>query len=251
MANLITAMFKSKPLLVGWFGKLPGLGDFAGRELPLALREHIHGWCSGGMGRLMQQHGHAWKAAYQLAPVWHFAMNARIWNARPLVGCVAPSMDRIGRCSPVLALCAINAADIKDHLPPRNRWLYEVEALLRQAIGGQCEVDAIQPSLHKALLANRAQTYSGDSTGEILAEMGIASALNPDWFSWPDLAERFSERKGRSFWWAEPSPQQPPRQFIHNGPPDEDLFELLFTGWTEAPMTAVPSPPGTSPHEPQ
>jgi len=235
MANLIAGMFKGKPPLVGWFGKLPALGDFTGRELPLALREHIHAWCSDGMGHLTHIYGQTWKPAYQLAPVWHFAMNAHLWDARPLLGCVAPSMDSIGRCSPVLALCSIDAALLRDHLPPCNRWLYQVEALLRQAICGDVPVNAIQPELQTALAASRSFQPVGESASDILADLGItADAANPNWFSWPDLAERFNERKQRSFWWAEPSPRQPPRQFIHNGVPDSDLFALLFTGWAEA-----------------
>ena len=230
-----SSMRWGKPPLVGWFGKLPVLGDFAGRGLPLALREHVHAWCAGGMGRLTERHGEAWKAAYQLAPVWHFAMNAHIWDARPLVGCVAPSVDRIGRCSPVLALRSVDGARMTEHLPPRSRWLFEVEALLRQVIRGDLSVDAIQSGLEAALEADGTQRREGDSAGDILADLGIATGANPNWFSWPDLAERFTERKGRSFWWAEPSPRQPPRQIIHNGAPDEDLFELLMAGWAERP----------------
>jgi len=234
MAGLsLSSIPRGQSALIGWFGKLPVLGDFAGRELPLALREQIHAWCANGMERLAQQHGQSWKAAYQLAPVWHFAMNANIWEARALVGCIAPSTDRIGRCSPVLALRSIDAANIKDSLPPQNRWLYEVEALLRQVIRGELDVETIQPQLEEALAADRTPAQVGDSAGDILADLGIVPGDKPAWFSWPDLAERFSERKGRSFWWAEPSPRQPPRQIIHNGAPDDDLFELLMAGWAE------------------
>jgi len=235
MANLIASMFRGKPPLVGWFGKLPALGDFTGRELPLALREHLHDWFAQGMGQLTRRHGDHWKAAYQLAPVWHFAMNAQLWDTRPLIGCLAPSMDRIGRCSPILALRSVEAANLPEQLPPHSRWLYQVEALLRQAIRNDLTVDAIQPELEAALATDTHKQAEGDTAGDILADLGIASGGNPNWFSWPDLAERFGERTRRSFWWAEPSPRQPPRQIIHNGAPDEDLFELLLTGWAEQP----------------
>lgn len=182
---------------------------------------------------MTERRGEAWKAAYQLAPVWHFAMNAHIWDARPLVGCVAPSMDRIGRCSPMLALRSVDGTRMKEHLPPQSRWLFEVETLLRQVIRGALSVDAIQPELEAALEADSMQRREGSSAGDILADLGIATDGNPNWFSWPDLTERFTERKGRSFWWAEPSPRQPPRQIIHNGAPDDDLFELLMAGWAE------------------
>jgi type VI secretion system protein ImpM len=228
-------MRRGQAPLVGWFGKLPAIGDFAGRGLPSALREQVHAWCAEGMGRLAEQHGQTWKAAYQLAPVWHFAMNANIWDARPLVGCVAPSMDCVGRCSPVVALRSVDAARMAECLPPQSRWLFDVEALLRRLVQGALGADAMQAELEAALEADSAKRQEGDSAGDILSDLGIATGQDPNWFSWPDLAERFCERKGRSFWWAEPSPRQPPRQVIHNGTPDDELFELLMAGWADMP----------------
>lgn len=234
--GLSFSLMRREPVpLVGWFGKLPVIGDFAGRGLPSALREQIHTWCADGLGRLTERHGETWKAAFQLAPVWHFAMNADIWEARPLAGCVAPSMDRIGRCSPVVALRSVDGARISEYLPPQSRWLFEVESLLRRLVQGALGVDAIQAELEAALEADNTQRREGDSTGDILTDLGIVPGQKPGWFSWPDLAERFGERKGRSFWWAEPSPQRPPRQIIHNGAPDDELFELLMAGWAIMP----------------
>ncbi len=228
-------MRREQAPLVGWFGKLPVIGDFAGRGLPSALREQVHAWCAQGMGCLTDRHGETWKAAFQLAPVWHFAMNANIWDARPLTGCMAPSMDRIGRCSPVVALRSVGGARMAECLPPQSRWLFRVENLLRHLVQGALDADAIQAELEAALKADSRQKEEGDSAADILSDLGISTGQETDWFSWPDLAERFCERKGRSFWWAEPSPQQPPRQIIHNGAPDDDLFELLMTGWAVMP----------------
>jgi hypothetical protein len=85
--------------------------------------------------------------------------------------------------------------------------------------------------LAQIMARESAQASSG--TG-ILDELGIRDGLaggtRKAWFSWPELPALFDEREDRSFWWAEPSPRLPPRQLIHCGAPDENLFCLLMDG---------------------
>lgn len=228
------SLLRRTPPLLGWFGKLPAVGDFAGRGLPLALREEVHAWFAGGMARLTELHGEQWREAYRLSPVWHFAMNAGVWEGRALMGCVAPSMDRIGRCSPLLAMRSVERGQLSACLPPASDWSYRVDALLRRVIAEGLGVEAVQVELAAALAAE-SQPRATDtvSTGDILADLGIGEGGSDSWFAWPDLPRQFTERRQRSFWWAAPSPQKPPRQVIHNGAPDAELFELLMTGWVD------------------
>jgi len=226
MANLIASMLKGRAPLLGWFGKLPTLGDFAGKALPLSLCNQIHTWCEQGMDDLAQKQGENWKDAYQLAPVWHFVMNAHVWDARPLMGCIAPSMDKIGRYSPVLALRTIENTDIKRHLPPYSYWQQRTEALLRQVVRGELCAESIQAELQTALMLERKQSQEGLSTS-----VDIPASVNTGGLSWLDLPLRFSERKKRSFWWVEPSLRSPLQQITHTGTPDEALFTSLMAGW--------------------
>ncbi|PZA15057.1 type VI secretion system-associated protein TagF [Azoarcus communis] len=223
----------AQPPLLGWFGKLPAVGDFAGRGLPLSLREGVHAWCADGMVRLAERHGEMWREAYQLSPIWHFAMNAGVWDERPLLGCVAPSMDRVGRCSPLVVLRSIESDHVGACLPPQSDWSYKTDALVRRIISDTVGVEAVQIELEATLGERMPWCSEATTTGEILADLGIGEKGCADWFSWPDLCERFAERRRRSFWWAEPSPMLPPKQVIHNGEPDADLFELLLMGWAD------------------
>lgn len=224
-------MGRPRQPLVGWFGKLPAVGDFAGRGLPVGLREDVYGWFAAGMARLLEQYGEQWQEAFRLAPVWHFAMNAGVWDERALIGCVAPSVDRVGRCSPLIAMRSLESDGVDAHLPPQSDWSCKVESLLRRVISENLAVDSVQFELETSLALDKHLTSGVDSAAGILAELGIGDEGSPNWFSWPDLPERFGERPRRSFWWAEPSPNKPPRQFIHNGAPDAELFELLMVGW--------------------
>lgn len=224
-------MGRPRSPIVGWFGKLPAVGDFAGRGLPLDLREDVYGWFATGMARLLEQYGEQWQEAFRLAPVWHFAMSAGVWDERALVGCVAPSVDRVGRCSPLIAVRTIESDGIDAHLPPQSDWSCKVESLLRRVISESLAMDSLQFELETSLASDMKPTRGDDSAAGTLVELGIGDEGSPNWLPWPDLPQRFVERPRRIFWWAEPSPDKPPRQVIHNGVPDAELFELLMVGW--------------------
>ncbi len=218
--------------LMGWFGKLPAVGDFAARGLPHALQDSVHHWVSDGMSYLTHERPDEWREWYLVSPVWHFVMNAGVWSDNALVGCLAPSVDKVGRCSPLLAMRSFEGSRVAEVLPPASAWLYRVDALIRRVVGERMGVDTVLPALQRELMAEIPTAEEASSAGRILAELGIVDdgASGKAWFSWPDLADVFVLRRDRSFWWAEPSPKQPPRQVVHSGAPDSILFGLLLGG---------------------
>ncbi|MDR2881208.1 MAG: type VI secretion system-associated protein TagF [Azoarcus sp.] len=220
--------FFKRPSYVGWFGKLPSVGDFAGRGMPSVLKETVHGWMSSGMAALAHSRPNDWQAAYLVSPVWHFLIGSRIWDTPPLIGCLAPSVDKVGRCSPLIALRSFYKRDVYSELPPNSRWLYQVDMALRQAIGERMPIDG----LHDLLLQlTKAEKGEQNSTASILCDLGIGNASageQKDWFAWPELPELFKERSRHSFWWSEPSPKLPLKQVVHSGVPDDSLFCSLM-----------------------
>ncbi|MDR2030969.1 MAG: type VI secretion system-associated protein TagF [Azoarcus sp.] len=214
---------------MGWFGKLPAVGDFAGKGIPQSMKETVHTWMSSGMAALVRTWPEEWRDAYFVSPVWHFVVNANIWDKFALTGCIAPSIDRVGRCSPLIVLRSFDKAEVRRVLPPESRWLYRVDAAIRRIIGECVPVDGVDSILAQLM----ARESAPDADTGILDGLGIDEPAAPPrkaWFSWPDLPALFGERTTRSFWWAEPSPRLPPRQLIHRGIPDEDLFRLLMDG---------------------
>ena len=219
---------------MGWFGKLPSTGDFAGRGMPRALQEVVHDWISSGMAALACLHQEDWQDGYLVSPVWHFAVNSGIWDNPALVGCVAPSVDKIGRYSPLMAVRAFDWRDISLVLPPRSRWLYQVDEILRRVISEGIAVEEVYDLLAEKLESEAVTRQNENSAAGILGDLGIVDSSTVDvgkaWFSWPDLPTLFADRSNRSFWWAEPSPKSPPRKIIHSGKPDSSLFCLLMDG---------------------
>jgi hypothetical protein len=121
-----------------------------------------------------------------------------------------------------MVLRSFDEVGIRQVLPPASRWLYRVDAAIRRIIGERIAVEDVG-----AILARTQASGTG-----VLDGLGIddGAVARKDWFSWTDLSALFGERDTRSFWWAEPSPRLPPRQLIHAGIPDEDLFCLLMDG---------------------
>jgi type VI secretion system protein ImpM len=224
--------FFKRPGYMGWFGKLPSVGDFAGKGMPFLLKETVHEWMSSGMAALAHSRPDDWQAAYLVSPVWHFIIGPGIWDKPPLVGCLAPSVDKVGRYSPLIVLRSFDKYKIFGVLPPESRWLYRVDTLLRRTIGERIPVDGLDSLLLQLVEAEKS---GQNSTANILSDLGIGNAgadsgTQKDWFAWPELPGLFGERNDYSFWWSEPSSVHPLKQIVHCGTPDESLFCSLMDG---------------------
>ena len=224
------AFFSSPRHYMGWFGKLPSVGDFAGRGMPCVLQESVHAWMSSGMAALVRTWSVEWRDAYLLSPVWHFTINAGIWDKHALIGCIAPSIDKVGRCSPLLVLRSFETCDVRAALPPESHWLYRVDAALRRIIGECVAVAEVDDFLARLMDGEAGQDTAAGILKDLGIDDGVDASARKAWFSWPELPALFLERDDRRFWWAEPSPRLQPRQIIHRGAPDEDLFCLLMDG---------------------
>ncbi len=236
-AKRMLRFFKRPPdYMMGWFGKLPSVGDFAGKGMPVPLKETVHGWMSSGMAALKCSRPTDWQAAYLVSPVWHFLIGPGIWDQSALIGCLAPSVDKVGRYSPLIVLRSFDKSELSSVLPPKSRWLYRVDSTLRRVIGERISISG----LHDLLLQLMETEESGwNSTVNILSDLGIGNAgagagadasAQKDWFAWPELPELLKARGVSSFWWSEPSSVQGMKQIVHSGAPNDNLFCLLMDG---------------------
>ncbi|WP_431108760.1 type VI secretion system-associated protein TagF [Variovorax paradoxus] len=90
----------SAAALPGWFGKLPGMGDFAHRRLPESFRSEWDHWLQRGLARLKDRH-EDWIAHYLQAPVWCFALGPGVAGQGAWIGVMMPSVDGVGRYFPI------------------------------------------------------------------------------------------------------------------------------------------------------
>lgn len=86
--------------LPGYYGKLPGKGDFLSRGLPAGFRDAWDGWLEPAVHRARTALGEAWAEIYLTSPYWRFAAGAGLLGPRPVVGVMMPSVDGVGRFYP-------------------------------------------------------------------------------------------------------------------------------------------------------
>jgi type VI secretion system protein ImpM len=86
----------------GWFGKLPGHGDFVRSALPEETVAAWDGWARAGLAASRAMLGERWLEAYLEAPVWRFRIAPGLCGRLGLAGVFAPSVDRAGRYFPLM-----------------------------------------------------------------------------------------------------------------------------------------------------
>ena len=97
--------------VAGWFGKIPAVGDFATRRLPLSFVEPWDDWLSSELAELRAQWDDQWSARFRQAPTLCFAIDAGVVDAHAWQGVIVASHDRVGREFP-LTLALSDAAPI-------------------------------------------------------------------------------------------------------------------------------------------
>lgn len=94
------------PSRTGWFGKLPGSGDFAQRRLDTHFTHTWDGWLQDGMAELRQRHAD-WLSHYLQAPVWQFMLGQGLVAERAWLGVMMPSVDAVGRYFPLTVVTPV------------------------------------------------------------------------------------------------------------------------------------------------
>lgn len=197
--------------LPGWYGKLPGAGDFVSRRLG---GETIRWWANWLERSLQYQNEHhpGWQSRYVRAPLWNFLIPASTAADQPQLGCVAPSCDRVGRCYP---LCLLQPLAPSVNTDPSA----ETEAL-RDAckelgrIGYQI-LDGIRRGI------------SPESFDQTLA-MTLPELADTQGHPWPELAHYLRATDMTSFWWTHPASGSAMRRHVHHGALNHMLFNHLF-----------------------
>ncbi len=201
--------------LPGWYGKLPGAGDFADRRMPSALAQSWERWFARGMASMRESAGQTFLNGYARGPIWRFAIPAGVGAGWVQFGCIAPSFDRVGRRYPLLVAHALDLDGFsRDAAAWASASLSTIGEVLAEAI--RC---AHVPEEFDCELAQRMASVSGD----VPDEMSRASG-------WPNLLEYFDPDGMTSFWWTSADERELPGPEAHTGVLDSALFAKLFGG---------------------
>lgn len=196
--------------LPGWFGKLPGMGDFAHRRLPEAFRAPWDQWLQHELARLRERHAD-WVEPYLQAPLWSFALGPDLLGAPGWAGVLMPSVDSAGRYFPFTLVTALADTEPAALLA---WWQRAAQAALQ---GLDQDLDAAR---FEALLP---PLFVSGHGGVVPAEGAMQDAAPP---TVPELPNA-----GESLWFADPADAAAPRMRLA-GLPRGMRFDALF-GWAE------------------
>ena len=241
-------------LEVGFYGKLPSHGDFLRRRVSDAFVGVWDGWLQECLTASRTSLGDRWLDVYLTSPVWRFACAKGICGPAPVIGVMAPSVDRVGRYFP-LTLVA--------ELPP------ETPQLLTAVVRAQPFFDGAERLVIETLESEHIDFESFD---EQLIRLGAAidsvapnvvldSASSPilddgaeGWQipigSTADLNETFTQLMSErltalydplALWWTEGSAIVQPSALLVRGLPHPDSFSALLDGsWSDRQWHSIP-----------
>ncbi len=118
-------MIGFSPRTVGYFGKLPALGDFCTDGLPESFLAPWDAFCRDMLVVTRGALGAHWQAAWMDAPIWRFLLPAGACGPLACCGVWLPSADRVGRCYP-FAVVALGESCVD--LEAGAAWLESAEA---------------------------------------------------------------------------------------------------------------------------
>jgi type VI secretion system protein ImpM len=85
----------------GFYGKLPGEGDFVTRRLPWEFTSAWDDWLQRGMQASRAALGDGWLDLYLSAPIWRFQLAPGVCGPLAWRGLFFASVDRVGRYFPL------------------------------------------------------------------------------------------------------------------------------------------------------
>lgn len=162
------------PDRVGWFGKIPALGDFVGRGLPVSLVRVWDAWLSAELTEARALLADGWAAAYRQAPTLCFLLGADLLDEHSWRGILLPSLDRVGREYPLMIAQCGRPDPTNDSA--RDWWtsLVPVGTRIRDSARSADAVDEALALFVRESVAERpaADVHSRDASRPIAVEPG-------------------------------------------------------------------------------
>lgn len=181
----------SGPGGVGFFGKLPGVGDFVQRRLPPAFVTAWDGGFESAVNGARAEFGGDWDALWRAAPIWRFALPRGVCGESAWVGVTGPSVDRVGRRFPMVLAHAVESVDaVTGIVRSAQGWFAALEQVCAAACTGATATDDFDAAVSAladpfAWLDNaaRAALPGGDFDGRLVAwhQAGDDRQLDAAW----------------------------------------------------------------------
>ena len=237
----------------GFYGKLPGLGDFVTRRLPAEFVQPWDLWLRESLAATRAQLGETWLDTYLTSPLWRFVLSPGLVGQRVWAGVLMPSVDRVGRYFPLTLACPLDAGVDPLGLLVQPEWFERAEALALTGLDDDWAIERFDAHL----LALGSPTCPAPVTArpapldeQVRANLWRLPARSPADIraACPALFLRALEQVfcGYSLWWSSGSDRVEPSFLACQGLPSPDAVSALLAGdWTARGWWQVGGWPGS------
>lgn len=239
--------------VLGWYGKLPSAGDFTGRGLSYDIVTQLDAWLQSGLVQLRHRYPD-WQYFFSHSPTWSFLIPGGMLCGHPLVGCLMPSHDKVGRAYPLMVLRSLwPNRSLQQELPPQGRWHSQAIELMLDARHETFGVEQFDleyrrvasspaPPLMQSVSTRPAKSLDVltlfDAAPTAANGINPATSQDPSKLFWAGALDDWPGRNGRiSYWWTlggGPSAQR----VVHDGPLTTQLLIDLLTREHDKPLSA-------------
>jgi type VI secretion system protein ImpM len=239
---MAAARAPSETFPLGWYGKIPGTGDFIARRMPGAFSEGWDRWLQAAIAGSRDRLGSQWRDNYLSMPVWRFVFSPGLLTPNAWAGIVAPSVDAVGRYFPLAMACALPSLslDLVRTMIAAEPWFDEIETIALDALAPDANVAAVDAAvmakpfraewLHHPEGADETMPIRGSKTQMISLELAARNAASHDEIL--ALAQRLGEPCGA--WLAEESELFGRCLLLCEAlPPAEQFCAMMDGRWSE------------------
>jgi len=132
---------------VGFFGKLPTLGDFVSRRLPRQFIDPWDQWLQSSLRVSQDIHGDNWLSLFLVSPIWRFALSPSACGENAWAGVMMPSVDRVGRYYPLTLAQAIDVSQMTELFMPTSDWFAQLESAALSVLEERFDLDSFDRAL--------------------------------------------------------------------------------------------------------
>jgi type VI secretion system protein ImpM len=146
---MISAGAAPQEFSAGWYGKIPGTGDFIARRMPPSFSEAWDRWLQGAIAGSRDRLGGRWRDTFLSMPIWRFVLSPGLLTQNAWAGIMVPSVDAVGRYFPLAVASALPSAslDVVGTLLAAEAWFDEIEAIALSAIAPAADSAAIDAAI--------------------------------------------------------------------------------------------------------
>jgi type VI secretion system protein ImpM len=228
---------------IGFYGKLPSHGDFLRRRVSDGFVGVWDGWLQECIAASRDALGERWLDVYLTSPAWRFSCAAGACGHAPVVGVMAPSVDRVGRYFPLTVVAQLPLdASVFVAATKAGRFFDKIERLVIDTLG----TDTVDVERFDEQLMMLGQEFDIVSPSSVRLDPMAAAVLEDDSSAWQvpigaasNLSSAFeqltavrlaSQYDPLVLWWTDGSAIVEPSCLITRGLPHPDSFAALLDG---------------------